>query len=94
MELIKAIIVDDEQDARKVLTALINFSDYPVQIIASCSSLETAVIEINRLKPAVVFLDIQMPNYAGYEIVNFFDEIDFEIVFVTAYEKYALKAFE
>ena len=41
-----------------------------------------------------MFLDVQMPNYAGYEIGKFFDKIDFEIVFVTAYDQYAIKAFE
>ncbi|MDD7913219.1 LytR/AlgR family response regulator transcription factor [Polaribacter ponticola] len=46
------------------------------------------------MKPNVVFLDVQMPNYAGYEIVNFFEKIDFEIIFVTAYDHYAIKAFE
>lgn len=40
------------------------------------------------------FLDIEMPMYAGFEIVNFFDEITFEIIFVTAYDKYAVRAFE
>ncbi len=45
-------------------------------------------------KPNVVFLDVQMPNYTGYEIVNFFDRIEFEIIFVTAYDQFTLKAFE
>jgi two-component system LytT family response regulator len=94
MQLTKAIIVDDEEDARKVLSTLISFSNFPIEIVASCSTLEIAVEEIKEHQPDVVFLDIEMPNYAGYEISNFFDEINFEIVFVTAYDKYALKAFE
>ena len=94
MKLTKAIIVDDEPDAREVLQTLISISKYPIEIVASCPNLIEAVASIKTHKPDVVFLDIQMPNYAGYEIVNFFDTIDFEIVFVTAYDKYALKAFE
>lgn len=94
MKTIKAIIVDDEQDARDVLNTLLSFSIYPIDIIAKCSSLKEAVIQIKKLKPDVVFLDIQMPEYAGYEIINFFDKIDFEIVFVTAFDQYAIKAFE
>ncbi|MFT6137799.1 MAG: two-component system LytT family response regulator [Salibacteraceae bacterium] len=94
MQLTKAIIVDDEEDARKVLSTLISFSDFPIDIVASCGTLKIAVKAIKELEPDVVFLDIEMPNYAGYEIINFFDEINFEIVFVTAYDKYALKAFE
>jgi two-component system LytT family response regulator len=90
----KAIIVDDEEDARDVLQTLINFSNFPIEIVAMCSNLKEAVFEIKKLKPDVVFLDIQMPEYAGYEISNFFDEITFEIVFVTAFDQYAIKAFK
>ena len=53
-----------------------------------------AVDAIKRSKPDLVFLDIEMPDYAGYEIVSFFEQIDFEIIFVTAYDNYAVKAFE
>lgn len=94
MKSIKSIIVDDEPDARKVLSRLIDFSPYPIEVVAFCGNLEEAVVNINQLQPDVVFLDIQMPKFAGYEIVDFFDEINFEIVFVTAFDKYALKAFE
>jgi len=52
------------------------------------------VLCIKKHKPDVVFLDIEMPVYAGYELVRFFDVIDFQIVFVTAYDQYAIKAFE
>jgi len=94
MKTIKAILVDDEADARDVLETLIEFSEKPIDILAKCSNLKEAVAKIKELKPDVVFLDIQMPEFAGYEIVNFFDEINFEIVFVTAFDQYALKAFE
>ena len=94
MKIIKAIIVDDEIDGRDVLEALIQLSKQPVNIISKCSNLRDAVSKIKKLKQDVVFLDIQMPEWAGYEIIKFFDEINFEIVFVTAHDKYALKAFE
>jgi two-component system LytT family response regulator len=94
MKRIKAIIVDDEKDARDVLKTLIGISQLPYDIVAECSSLMDAVAEIKLQQPDVVFLDIQMPKYAGYEIVQFFDKIEFEIVFVTAFDKYALQAFE
>ena len=94
MNLTRAIIVDDEEDARDVLATLIKLSGFPIEIVKSCSNLQDAVKNIKELEPDVVFLDIQMPEYAGYEIVRFFDEIKFEIVFVTAFDKYALKAFE
>lgn len=91
---IKAIIVDDEVAARDVLLNLIIRSKSPIEVVAQCMDLEEAVNAIKRLKPDVVFLDVQMPNYAGYEIASFFTSIDFEIIFVTAYDQYAIKAFE
>ena len=94
MKNINAIIVDDEEDARDVLGTLIRFSKLPFTIVAKCSNLREAVQKIKAEKPDVVFLDIQMPEFAGYEIVNFFDEITFDIVFVTAFDEYALKAFD
>lgn len=89
-----AIIVDDEESARDVLDNLLHRFCPEVDVIAKCTTLEKAVESIRINKPELVFLDIEMPNYAGYEIVKFFDQIDFQIVFVTAYDKYAVRAFE
>ena len=94
MNVIKAIIVDDEQRARNVLSNLIKRCDLDIDILAQCSCLEDAVAKIKELQPDVVFLDVQMPNYAGYEIANFFEEMNFDIIFVTAFDEYAIKAFE
>lgn len=94
MNKINAILVDDEEGARDVLHNLIHRFCPEVNIVAECDSLLKAVDAIREKKPDLVFLDIEMPNYSGYEIVNFFNPVDFEIVFVTAYDKYALKAFE
>lgn len=94
METIRVIIVDDEPAARNVLSNLLNRSSQKVEILAQCEDVPDAVQAIKLHQPDVVFLDVQMPDYAGYEIVNFFDEINFEIVFVTAYDQYAIKAFE
>lgn len=91
---IKAIIVDDEESARNVLSNLITRYCPQLEIITTCSNIIDAVEAIKQHQPDVVFLDIEMPNYAGYEIVSFFEEINFEIIFVTAYDKYAIKAFE
>ena len=90
----KAILVDDEASARNILSNLLARFFPEIEIIAKCQDVEEAVLEINRTQPDLVFLDIEMPNYAGYEIVSFFKEINFEIIFITAYDKYALKAFE
>jgi two-component system LytT family response regulator len=94
MNTLKAILVDDEEGARDVLSNLLLRFCPEVDLIAKCTNVLEAVEEIKRLEPDVVFLDIEMPNYAGYEIVNFFDEVKFDIVFVTAYDQYAIRAFE
>ncbi|MFT6243336.1 MAG: two-component system LytT family response regulator [Salibacteraceae bacterium] len=94
MTKINAILVDDEKRARNVLSSLLEFNCPELNVVAECSNVPDAVEQIKRLNPDVVFLDVQMPNYAGYEIVKFFDEINFEIIFVTAYDQYAIKAFE
>jgi len=91
---IKAILIDDEAGAREVLNNLLTRFCKDVEIVAEANNLMLGIEQIKKLKPDVVFLDIQMPQYAGYEIVNFIDHIDFSIVFITAYDKYALKAFE
>ena len=91
---IKAILVDDESSARDVLENLLRRFCPNVELVDKCANLEQAVASIKLHLPQLVFLDIEMPNYAGYEIVKFFDQLNFEIVFVTAYDQYAVRAFE
>ncbi|MES2556515.1 MAG: response regulator transcription factor [Bacteroidota bacterium] len=94
MRKIRAILVDDEESARDVLSNLLARFCPEVELLEKCTNVESAVKAIHQHQPDVVFLDIEMPNYAGYEIVHFFDEVQFEIIFVTAYDSYALRAFE
>ena len=94
MSKIKAILVDDEESARDVLENLLRRFCPEIDLLDKCNNVEQAVESIKQHKPNLVFLDIEMPNYAGYELVDFFTEIDFEIIFVTAYDQYAIKAFE
>lgn len=94
MNKLKAIIVDDEESARDVLENLLIRFCPEVTIVAKSTNVLDAVEVIKAHQPDIVFLDIQMPNYAGYEIVNFFTELNFEIIFVTAYDNYAIHAFE
>lgn len=94
MNKLRAILVDDEEGARDVLQNLLLRFCPEVELIAKCENVTKAVEVITNQKPDLVFLDIEMPNYAGYEIVNFFKDIKFEIIFVTAYDQYAIRAFE
>jgi two-component system LytT family response regulator len=94
MNEIRTIIIDDELSARNVLSSLLALSFPYVKVIASAENLSDGATLIEKNKPDLVFLDVEMPNYAGYEIVRFFDEINFHIIFITAYNQYAINAFE
>lgn len=94
MNKITTIIVDDEEKAREVLDTLLKRNCPDVNVISKCNNLLNAVEQIKLHSPDLVFLDIQMPEYAGYEITNFIDKIDFDIIFVTAFNEFAIKAFE
>jgi two-component system, LytTR family, response regulator len=91
---LRAILVDDEESARDVLQNLLLRFCPEVELVAKCENVLVAVDAIKKEKPDLVFLDIEMPNHAGYELVKFFTEINFKIIFVTAYDKYAVRAFE
>lgn len=92
--MIRALIVDDERPAREVMRELLTAYTPEVEIIGEYSNVPDAVLSIKKNRPDVVFLDIQMPRYSGFELLSFFDSVDFEIIFVTAYSEHALKAFE
>ena len=94
MSKLKAILVDDEESARDVLQNLLQRFCPDVELVAKCENVLEAVEVIKEQQPNLVFLDIEMPNYSGFEIVKFFKEINFQIIFVTAYDQYAIKAFE
>lgn len=94
MQKINAVIVDDEMSARDVLENLLLRFCPEINVIAKCENVVKAVEVIREQKPQLVFLDVEMPNYSGFEIMQFFTEVDFEIIFVTAYDNYAIKAFE
>lgn len=90
----KAILIDDEDRARRTLSLMLEAYCPDVQIVAQCKSVPEGVLAINKHRPDLVFLDIEMPEYNGFELLGFFREVDFEIIFVTAYNQYALQAFE
>ena len=96
MQKIRAIIVDDEPNARRALRGLLEENFGQVEIVADCKNVPEAVKMINKLKPDLVFLDIAMPGYSGFELLDFFDEqhLYFKIIFVTAYSEHSLRAFE
>lgn len=92
--MIKAIIIDDEPMARDLLALLIEETEHEIEVVAKCEDLLTGVTQIKKLKPDVVFLDIEMPEVSGLQILEHIPNPDFEIIFATAYDSYAIKAFE
>jgi two-component system LytT family response regulator len=94
--LIKAIIIEDEQKAAQLLELMLTNIDSSVIIIDKCKDLPTGVKSIKKNNPDIVFLDIEMPGYSGLQLLDFFneDEVNFSIVFTTAFNDYAIKAFE
>jgi two-component system LytT family response regulator len=94
MEKIRTLIVDDELPARKGVRTLLA-KDGEIEIIGECSNGRQALKEIAALKPDLVLLDIQMPDLNGFEVLAALDpDRAPSIIFVTAYDQYALKAFE
>jgi two-component system LytT family response regulator len=94
MDKIKTLIVDDEYQARKGLRALLA-AEPDIEFIGECSNGQQAIDEIGRLAPDLVFLDVQMPDKNGFDVLAAIDpERAPALVFITAYDQYALKAFE
>ncbi|HOP05581.1 MAG TPA: LytTR family DNA-binding domain-containing protein [Tenuifilaceae bacterium] len=90
---ITAIIIDDEPDARKSLQMMLK-SYFPndIEIMQSVGSVKEGVKAINRHNPELVFLDIEMPNESGFSLFEYFHEPEFEVIFTTAHQQYALEA--
>lgn len=91
---ITAILIDDEEGARTTLASLLSEYCPEVNLVAQCANVPDGVLAINKLNPDVVFLDVQMPEYNGFELFDFIKNVSFEVVFVTAYSQYTLNAFE
>lgn len=94
--MIKAIIIDDEVRARSLLATMLKEYCADIEVVASCEDLPNGVKAIRKQKPDLVFLDIEMPGHSGLELLDFFDEqeINFSIIFITAYNSYAIQAFK
>lgn len=90
---LQAIIIDDELDNVKLLSLQLRMYCPQVDVVAECTKSEEGLREIKRLNPAVVFLDIEMPRMNGFELLEQVGEINFSLVFVTAYDQFAVKAF-
>ena len=92
--MLSALIIDDESPSREELIALLATAP-DVEVVGECANAIEGLAAIHRLRPDVVFLDIQMPRVSGLEMVGMIEASAFpHIVFVTAYDEHALRAFE
>ena len=91
--MLKAILIDDEPDSIRLLTLLLKAYCPQVEIAGQYSSSMEGLQAIRSLKPDLVFLDVEMPEMNGFELLDQLDDIFFSLIFVTAYNEFALKAF-
>lgn len=90
---LKSIIVDDEKPSREALSTYIRDFCPGVEIVAECDSVKPAYQSILQHQPQLVFLDIEMPNGNGFDLLQLFKNPPFKVIFITAYSEYAIRAF-
>jgi len=90
--MIKAIIVDDELGARESLSKMLEKNCKQIEVVAKVDSMLSAFEAITNKEPDLVFLDIEMPNGNAFDLLEKFKKINFNIIFTTAYDHYAIKA--
>jgi len=92
--MVTAIIVDDEAHNRNVLKILLEKHCPSVRITGEAGDAEEAFGKIHSLKPQLVFLDVKMPGKSGFDLLRMFTGIDFEVIFVSAFNEFAIPAFD
>ena len=90
--MIKAILVDDEERSLENLSKLLQAYCKDVQIVAKANTVANAYAKIQEHQPNLVFLDIDMPPDTGFDLLKKYDELPFDVIFVTAYDYYAIDA--
>jgi two-component system LytT family response regulator len=92
--LIQAVLIDDEDNSLEALSILLQRYCPDVQVVGTAQTVESAIELINRIKPELVFLDIALPDGQGFQVLEDVEFTEFEVIFTTAYDQYALKAFD
>lgn len=90
--MIKAIIIEDEKMSRETLRRLLEKYCPTVEVLAEADGYRKGLEEIRKHPPDVIFLDIQMPDGSGFRLLEEIDEFDFEVIFTTAFDQFAIKA--
>jgi two-component system LytT family response regulator len=88
----RVVVVDDEQYAVDFITSVINEYCPSLEVAGIANNVEEGVAVIGKEKPDLVFLDVEMPNGSGFDLLTRFPEKDFDVIFITAFNHYAIKA--
>lgn len=88
----KIVIIDDENRTRSMIARIIESFDYDVEIYPEGENVQSGIKAIDRINPDIVFLDIQMPDGTGFDVLRSVQNKNFEVIFVTAHEEFAIKA--
>lgn len=91
--MIRAIVADDEAPSREVMSNYLRAYCPDVEVVATSASVKSTYRAIKQHNPDVVFLDIELPDGKGFDLLQMFEKINFRIIFVTAYSEYAINAF-
>jgi len=91
--MLRTIVIDDERLSREVLCNYLKEYCPDVEVVATATSVKTAYKAIKKYSPDFIFLDIEITDGMGFDLLGLFENIDFSIIFVTAYSEYAVKAF-
>ncbi|MBK6937088.1 MAG: response regulator transcription factor [Chitinophagaceae bacterium] len=92
--MITAILVDDEKNALEVLEMQLNHYCKDVNIVATCEGGTKGIAAIKKHEPDLVFLDIEMPHKNGFDVLNETKDLNYKVIFTTAYDQFAIKAFK
>ena len=90
--MIRSILVDDEVNSLDALNILLNEFCPQVEVVARCASPKMALELIRKLTPDLLFLDIEMPGFSGFELLEKLGSISFQVIFTTSYDQYGIKA--
>lgn len=91
--MLKAVVVDDIENIRKKNIAIIKASCPNVSVIGQADSVESGIAVIKQLSPDIVFLDVEMPDGTGFDLLQKLSPINFKVIFITGYEDFAIRAF-
>lgn len=92
--MIRAVIIDDDQLVREVITRTVESYCPNVTIVAIAENVKTGVASINENEPDLVLLDVKMPDGSGFDLIKHFDKPDFKVIFISGYMEYAIKGYK